>query len=236
MEWLAPVRTALAAAPRPVSLFFRDDDVGWRHDRLRPLLDVFAERMLPLDLAVIPAALDAALAAELTSRGSSIGLHQHGFAHLNHEHAGRKSEFGPSRGKALQRRDIQDGAERLARLLGPRLDPIFTPPWNRCARATGECLLELGFHALSRESEAEPLDLPGLQEVPVHVDWVRLAPPELGARLAGAIRRGGPVGLMFHHAEMDAADRRRAAALLTLLAGHACAEPRPMRELMGERR
>ena len=90
---------------------------------------------------------------------------------------------------------------------------------------------------LSRESRAEPLGVPGLRELSVHVDWVRLAPDELDERLAAAIRAGGPVGVMFHHEEMDAASLDRAADLLDLLAGHRSVRVRSMMELAlpGER-
>ena len=195
---------------------------------------------------MIPAALDAGLATELRARaggalGLGLGLHQHGYAHANHESArtgARKCEFGPSRGAAAQRRDIAAGRRRLADLLGPLVDPIFTPPWNRCTTATAVCLAELGFAALSREARAEPFGVPGLAELPVHLDWfahhggMRLQPAELAGRLARAIRAGGPVGVMFHHAIMDAGEMARAGELLALLAGHAAAAARPMRELV----
>ena len=151
-----------------------------------------------------------------------MGLHQHGLAHTNHEREGRKCEFGPSRALEAQRRDIEAGRDRLTDLLGDRVDPIFTPPWNRCTPDTGTALTELGFRVLSRESRAEPLGMPGLFELPVHIDWVRLSLLELGARIAGAIRSGGPVGLMFHHAVME--DMRPMSDLLTVLAGRVRAE------------
>jgi hypothetical protein len=230
MAWLDPVRAALDAAPRPVDVFFRDDDAGWSDDRLLALLDVFAARALPVDLAVIPAALDPALARELAAR--PVGLHQHGLAHVNHEPDGRKFEFGPSRPFAAQRRDIAAGAERLRELLGPRVDPIFTPPWNRCTADTERCLGELGFRVLSRESRAAPLGDLGLRELPVHVDFVRLATQELGERLARALGAGSPVGVMFHHAEMGRAERARADDLLALISGHEHAATRRMGELV----
>jgi peptidoglycan/xylan/chitin deacetylase (PgdA/CDA1 family) len=229
MNRLDPVRAALDAAPSPVTLFFRDDDIGWRNDRLRALLDVFAEHGLPLDLAVIPAALDPVLAEELKTHDGRIGLHQHGFAHLNHETNGRKFEFGPSRPPELQRRDIAAGAQRLAQLLGDRVETIFTPPWNRCTADTGRCLVDLGFRALSREAKAEPLGVPGLCEVPIHVDWCK---PDREERLARALINGGPTGVMFHHAEMDAAERERAGELLSLVACHPSARPHAMAELL----
>ena len=58
--------------------------------------------------------------------------------------------------------------------------------------------------------------MPDLFELPIHIDWVRLPPHELGARIAGAIQSGGPVGLMFHHAVME--DMRPISDLLSLLA------------------
>src|SRR3954451_22796727 len=138
-RWLDPVTAALDAAPAPVPVFFRDDDAGWADARLFDLLDRFAACSLPVDLAVIPMELDAALAEELAAR-PRVGLHQHGLAHVNHEREGRKHEFGPSRDAAAQRADIAAGRARLTDLLGDRVDPIFTPPWNRCTAATGDCL------------------------------------------------------------------------------------------------
>jgi hypothetical protein len=236
--WLRPVTAALDAAIAPVPVFFRDDDAGWGDARLFELLDRFSAQSLPVDLAVIPIELDRGLAAELAAR-AGVGLHQHGLAHVNHEREGRKHEFGPSRDAAAQRSDIAAGRERLAELLGKRVDPIFTPPWNRCTADTGRCLAELGFEVLSREARAAPLNVPGLRELPVSVDWFahrggqRLNPLELGARIAGAIGSGKPVGVMFHHAVMDAWDMRRAGELLSAIAGHERARPVLMMEAAG---
>ncbi len=93
--WLEPVHEALDRVPARVEIFFRDDDAGWRDDRLRSLIDLFARHELPLDLAVIPAELTPRLARELRARTANerVGLHQHGFAHRNHEH-----EEGKARG------------------------------------------------------------------------------------------------------------------------------------------
>jgi hypothetical protein len=233
MSWLDPVQAALDAAPAPVDVFFRDDDAGWRDDRLLALLDLFDEHALPLDLAVIPAALGNALAAELRARaGPLLGLHQHGFAHRNHEPGGRKHEFGPSRTHAEQCRDIERGAGRLRKLLGDAVDgSIFTPPWNRCTHVTARCLHELGFATLSRESRAEPFGVPGLGELPVHVDWCRLEALEIATRLATAIAQPGAAGVMLHHGVTDAAGRARVAELLALVRAHPNARPGLMREL-----
>jgi hypothetical protein len=189
----------------PIDIFFRDDDAGWADERLLELIGRFAEHGLPLDLAVIPAELTDDLAGALLERHA--GLHQHGFAHVNHEREGRKCEFGPSRGIDEQRADIAAGRERLATLLGDRLQPFFTPPWNRCTRDTAEC------------------------QVPVHLDVARLSPEEHDERFARHVAEGGPVGVMFHHAVMEPEDMARADHLLGLLAGHENVRPRKMAEL-----
>jgi len=218
---------SLDAAPRPVDVFFRDDDAGWEDARLLELIARFAEHGLPLDLAVIPAELDEPLAAQL--RDSHAGLHQHGYAHTNHQVEGRKCEFGPARDKAAQREDIARGQGTLQALLGDRLDPFFTPPWNRCTRDTAENLVELGFTLLSREHKAEPFGL--LPELPVHLDVARLTPDALDERFAGHIADGGPVGVMCHHGVMEPDDMARASGLLALLATHANVRARKMSEL-----
>jgi peptidoglycan/xylan/chitin deacetylase (PgdA/CDA1 family) len=236
-NWLRPVEAALDAAAAAVPVFFRDDDAGWGDVRLMDLLDRFAASRVPVDLAVIPLELDSGLAGELLAR-PRVGLHQHGLAHSNHEREGRKCEFGPARDAAAQRRDIEAGRARLADLLGTRVDPIFTPPWNRCTADTGRCLAALGFEVLSREARAAPLDVPGLVELPVSIDWFahrhgeRLRPAELGRRIADAVRGGGPVGVMLHHAVMDEADLGRVGELLSLVAGHRRARPARMMRLV----
>jgi peptidoglycan/xylan/chitin deacetylase (PgdA/CDA1 family) len=242
MTWLDPLRAVLERAPAPATLFLRDDDAGWHDERLFALLDLVAERGLPIDLAVIPAELRPQLASRLLDRMESsaapVGVHQHGLAHMNHERIGRKCEFGPARNPGAQRRDIATGRRLLVELLGPHVDPIFTPPWNRCTRDTGDCLASLGYLALSREARADRLEVRGLQELPVTVDWFahrkgeRISLDELGERLARAVEREGPVGIMFHHAEMGKAERSRASELLDLLAGHDNAVVWPMLALV----
>jgi len=218
---------SLDETAQPVEVFFRDDDAGWQDERLLELIARFAEHGLPLDLAVIPAELTPALAGRLAE--THVGMHQHGYAHTNHQVEGRKCEFGPARGHREQRSDIARGWAHLRELLGDRVDPFFTPPWNRCTRDTGEALVELAFELLSREHRAEPLGL--LPELPVHLDVARLSETELDERFAARARAGGPVGVMFHHAVMEADDMRRASELLALLARHERVVPRRMAEL-----
>jgi hypothetical protein len=219
--------SSLDESTQPVDVFFRDDDAGWEDERLLELIARFAACGLPLDLAVIPAELTPALADRLAS--THAGMHQHGFAHTNHQVEGRKCEFGPARDYDAQRADIAAGQERLRALLGDRVDPFFTPPWNRCTRDTGEALVSLGFTLLSREHRAEPLGL--LRELSVHLDVARLSPLELDERFAERVRAGGPVGVMFHHGVMAPEAMARASSLVAVLAAHENVVPRAMRDL-----
>jgi hypothetical protein len=242
--WLDELRRVLDAATRPITFFFRDDDAGWANRQLFALLDLFVRHALPVDLAAIPCALTPALAAELRARIANapdmLAVHQHGFAHLNHQADGRKCEFGDARTRELQQQDIELGRRLLGELHGLPVGDIFTPPWNRCTSMTGECLRRAGFHTLSRDVTARPLNIAGLSELPVTIDWfarrkgVRLERGALGTLLAdAAAKSASPVGLMFHHAQMEAAELRCAGELFALLAAHTHARCLLMRELIG---
>ena len=245
---LKALRQALDAAPDAVRFFLRDDDAGWDDARLFALLDCTARAGVPIDLAVIPQATEAGLASSLCMRidaaPGTIGVHQHGFEHVSHESVQRKCEFGDSRELAAQRRDLCAGRERLQQNFGARLDAIFTPPWNRCCAATPALLAVLGYSALSRDRGAPPqLALP---ELPVDVDWCRhfravdddglAGVDRVGFDLAKRVRSGAPVGLMLHHAEMDARHLADLSMLLQLTRERPNARWLSMRELIAERR
>jgi hypothetical protein len=212
IDWLQPIKDVLENAKKPVRLFFRDDDAGWSTDRLLALLDMFAKAEIPIDLAVIPEALDAKLTDELLLRNQQstnmLGLHQHGYTHSNNEQEGRKCEFGGSRTKAQQLDDIGRGQKILQAQLGKTLDPFFTPPWNRCTQETVECLEELDFKLLSRDITAKQFTSTKVKQIPVHVDWSKFIKtssllPELGWAIASHLESSNPTGIMLHHADMD---------------------------------
>jgi predicted glycosyltransferase len=240
-EWLIPVRHALDGLSHPASLFFRDDDCGWSDDRLLLLLDIFADFSVPVDLAAIPAALSSAFAQKLSRRMAAhpehLRIHQHGYAHLNHEPEGKKCEFGPARDYQSQRSDIEKGQRRLAELLGAAPDPIFTPPWNRCTAVTALCLTELGFQLLSRDAHGVPFEGFGVRELPIAADWfahrkkVRLDRKEWGRSLAEQLKNKDHVGIMLHHAVMDGEEMQALAELLSVLARHRNANCQTMQSL-----
>jgi hypothetical protein len=242
MSWLDPLKKALDSIPHSVSFFFRNDDAGWEDARLFELVYLFARHNVPIDLAVIPRSISTSTAARLRNLAErfpdKLSLHQHGYAHLNHELNGRKCEFGETRSRDLQLADINHGKELLRDLFGPITAPIFTPPWNRCTSATADCLREASFTLLSRDITASPLNARGLMELPIAVDWfakrkgIRLAPNELADSLGAAAQRHGPVGLMLHHALMDEDDCARLGELLQLVSSHPQARCVLMRDLI----
>ena len=241
-NWLDPLRRNVDDAPEPISFFFRDDDVGWEDARLFDLLDVFAQYEVPIDLAVIPKSISRPTAGRLRTlvaeRPEHVSVHQHGFAHVNHEQTGRKCEFGDSRTSDLQHADIAAGKEMLNDLLGPITDSIFTPPWNRCTASTAACLQKEGFTLLSRDITAKQLDIPALTELPVSIDWfghrkkVRLTPDEIGASLSAAVSSQAPVGVMLHHALVDDEEREMIGELLKLLSSRSQVRCRLMRNIV----
>jgi hypothetical protein len=237
--WLQPVLEAVGSIATDIKFFIRDDDGGWGDEALLSLLDTLATRSIPIDVAVIPMAVKHPMVDELRYRKQTaphlLGLHQHGFQHLNHEPDGRKCEFGPSRSPYLQADDILQGQCLMREMFGPSADNIFTPPWNRCTQETVKVLQTYGFRALSRNRSATPLDLQSIRELPVALDWQRPRPDlhalalELAALIHGAAEEGAlPIGIMLHHAVMSDHDRKALLQLLDLLRAQANVVFKPM--------
>jgi hypothetical protein len=241
-DWLDPVRASLDGLADPVSFFIRDDDAGWGNERLYRLLDVTELRRVNIDVAAIPTAMDTALARQLryivAHSDGRVVVHQHGFAHANHETTGRKGEFGASRPAGAQRRDLLAGRQRLEDHLALALPSLFTPPWNRCTRVTAEILVELGYRILSRDAGAKPFSLGRLAELPIHLDWtgkhgVRTGPEMFGSAIGNVLATTRtPVGLMLHHETMDSDDRRLLAELLAVMTSHPMWRPCSMSQAL----
>lgn len=241
MNWLSALEKQLDETPRPITFFFRDDDAGWGDRQLLALLDLFAVHHVPVDLAAIPTALSPPLVGELNRRlmamPAHIGIHQHGYSHINHEVNGRKYEFGPTRSSSEQYADLAAGQACLQAHFALFVDPIFTPPWNRCTRETVAQIERLGFRALSRDHSAPEMPLGKLVELPVAVDWCRYSHegsegfPAMSRRIADESCMPQSVGIMLHHAVMESGQLMRLSELLSLLAEHAHAECKLMREI-----
>jgi hypothetical protein len=243
---MTQVLQALDTVKVPINAFIRDDDAGWEDARLMNLLDVAERSGVPIDLAAIPLAVSHALARDLCIRidrnPDRLGVHQHGYAHTNHQADGRASEFGSANDLDSQRLDLERGRALLLQQFGHRLDAIFTPPWNRCASSTPGLLGELGYTALSRDRGATPQH--AISELSVDIDWCKhygIGGLEAVARaltraIHGHILDALPLGLMLHHAVMDAGELAQLEELLGILGKHPGVRWTPMREMCSNRK
>jgi len=194
-------------------VFFRADDVGIPGPSFFRLISLFREHRVPLTLGVVPAWLTTTrwqAILEVCRKDHSLWCWiQHGWRHVNHESQGKKMEFGPSRSFAHKRRDLRLGLYRLRHLVGDKLVPVFTPPWNRCDGETLLVVQELGYDGLSRSVAAEP---PAPAEVPEYAVTV-----DLHTRKEKVAEKGwqslfqelrssltnGLCGIMIHHQRMN---------------------------------
>lgn len=216
MNAFQAVAAVLAGRQTPIRVFFRNDDGGWADRRLQELANEFVRQELPLDIAVIPEALSEQsieLISEILNASDKIAIHQHGFAHTNHQLSGRSCEFGSDRNYQQQHRDIAAGQKILAAAFSSQLTPIFTPPWNRCTSDTTAALKLLGVEYLSRIAGSDPI-ASTLPELPVAIDWlkkrkrVRLNTAELIEYICGLLNTDEQVvGVMLHHEHMDQDNR-----------------------------
>lgn len=246
-SWLDPVRAVLdEAADRPADWFFRDDDAGWADGELWRLADTFAARAVALDIAAIPSAIVQETARRLRGlvRAGVARIYQHGKSHRNHEPVGRRCEFGPSRRAAEQLADLATGRELLNARLHGLVEPVFVPPWNRCADLTIGLLTELGFSGISRDLPGTRLHAPGFGEAGIRADWTRLwregGPESLGRELATAISQaagpgtGGTLGVMLHHATLTPEQMLALSDLLTVVRDHPGARLSSLTELVSQ--
>lgn len=218
--WTAPLPLdtekklrAIVSAYRNTPIFFRADDIGGKKDSLfDPLMELFVVHRIPLCLAVVPTWIDTAIWAKYEKyqpQSTQWCWHQHGYSHTNHEHTGKKAEFGLTRSENDIKQDIVNGKNKLASLLGDAFTPVFTPPWNRCSSQTLQTLSEQSFCAVSRSWQATPLppeDLPDIQiNIDLHtrkeqdaaISWKALYTELRQAADAGLM------GIMLHHQLMN---------------------------------
>ncbi len=204
-------------AQRPVTLWWRDDDVTQPTDALSRLLALAVDYAIPCTLAVIPDPVHASLVPYVNDVPLAFPV-QHGYRHANHASRGeKKAEFGGHRTPQDDKDDLLNGRDKL---LGfKRLSPVFVPPWNRITDDLKPTLAASGFVGLSqfgpRKSE---ITQGGLRQVNTHIDIInwradrRFAgePVILGhirdhlrARRLGSVDADEPTGLLTHHLVHD---------------------------------
>ncbi len=232
-----------SAAGLTVRAWWRDDDLSAPGPGLNRLLEhARALAAVPL-LAVIPAGVGTALAERLDGEPVAIGVH--GWSHANHESAGRKAEFGPSRPPERAWSDLARAHARIRDLFGHRAAAVLVPPWNRIRPDLVDRLPGLGFDLLSTHGfRPAPGAVAGLVQVNTHLDVIAwrgdrrfigadAMARELAGRLA-ACRTAGPaepVGLLTHHLVMSASDWSGFARVCTALMAHPAVRMIDSREL-----
>lgn len=196
-------------------LWLRDDDAGPWTAGLAAWLDWLAARSLPAALAVVPAWLEAPT-AEAILKAPQLAVLQHGIAHANHAAPGAKRiELGGTQGRKALRFGLEQGRRRLERTFAERFLPVLVPPWNRIDADVEAMLPQLGYSAISTFHGRQAPAVPGLQRIDTHIDVIdwrarRLRPlAALDAELdhlAEALAEK-PIGILTHHAELDAETR-----------------------------
>ncbi|WP_457574116.1 polysaccharide deacetylase family protein [Desulfolithobacter sp.] len=201
------------ATERDLIICFRADDIGRMDSKFIAMMELFQHFQTPLNLAVVPCWIDQPSWETMDRFHVASPLwcwHQHGLAHSNHQGPeSKKAEFGEDRAPEDIRRDLRAGRDHLRNLLGDLFCPVFTPPWNRCSRATLECLPSLGFQAVSRFRNARPLPPAELPDLAMNVDLHtrKESEPEQGMNnllqeLEQAAQTGF-AGIMLHHQLMN---------------------------------
>lgn len=205
--------------------WWRDDDAIAPTRPLESLSELSQAVDIPVHIAIIPKFATPELARYIAPTAHFIPV-VHGFAHLNHAAANvKKSEFPENRSAEATNDDIKTALTRLTVLFGPRLAPMFVPPWNRIAPRHIPALAAAGYTALSTFTPRQnPLAAPDLSQslaqINTHfdpIDWRQtrslVEPDRLISQLVQDLRnrREGhtdnsePYGLLTHHLVHDTA-------------------------------
>jgi predicted glycosyltransferase len=204
-----------AAAGAPLRFWWRDDDAVAPTPALDRLLALRTRYGMPLALAVIPAAVEPALAGRLAGE-PRVDVILHGSDHRNRAAPGAKKQelFAVPEGAARAR--LAAGRDRLADLFGTRFLPVLAPPWNRIDPALIADLPGLGLIGLSTFGQRYEAAAAGLLPlVDTHIDpidWGGGGRHDPGDSLAEtarwaeeSLRRPVPaIGILSHHLRHDA--------------------------------
>lgn len=211
-------------AGKVATLWWRDDDAVAPTARLDRLLSIASG--VPVSLAVVPANAEPELAQWLahylrSAPKASVAVLQHGWRHLNHSRAGKKSEFPAERPSAEVEFELAAGRVRLRALFETRAQSVFVPPWNRFDDSLLVLLAHCGLTGISRaqpRSAARPAL--GIIEVNIHIDLVAWTGGRgfvgeeaaldgllghLRERRLRTVRADEPTGILTHHLVQDEA-------------------------------
>ena len=175
-DW-SPLDRALESwGDAPLPLWWRDDDAVEPTPALERLGEMSQSTGLPVHLAIIPAGATRALGERIAGDDRFLPL-VHGWVHENHEHEGKKSEFGVARPLEVRQGQAAQAFVRLEQALGHPPLPVFVPPWNRIADDMAPALAGAGYRALSTFTPREaPMAAEGLHRINTHldpIDWRR---------------------------------------------------------------
>jgi hypothetical protein len=204
---------------RPIRFWWRDDDAVADTPQLDRLLGLAKRYEAGIGLAVIPANIEASLAARLVDEPKAFAL-VHGWSHANHASAGeKKAEFGAHRALDIMAAQAERSLHLAKDRLGAKLLPVFVPPWNRISRELIPHLPHLGLQGLSTfRDRTAAYPAAGLVQINTHIDPIdwhgtrSLADPALiVGSLAKAVERrissdadaDEPIGLLTHHLVHD---------------------------------
>jgi hypothetical protein len=142
----------------------------------------------------------------------------HGWCHANHAASGKKSEYPTERHPVEVADELDEGRQRLRSLFGPRVLPVFVPPWNRVADRFLPLLAEAGLTTVSQQAPRLTALPDGIAALDVDLDVTAWhgdrgfigVGPALGRLIAGlrARRESGDdsaIGVLTHHLIMDRA-------------------------------
>ena len=215
------------AMGRAVEFWWRDDDAAQPNPALQRLAALAAAAQMPLALAAVPDAAEAALCACL---GGSVCVLQHGVDHRNRAAAGeRKTEFSDAEPPEAALARLAQGRKRLSALTEGRALDVLVPPWNRMSPWLVSQLPRAGFSGLSRYGARSAVEAAsGLRQLNTHVDiiaWnagrgfagedaaLAQAVRHLAARRTGAADPLEATGWLTHHVCHDEAAWRFLAEL-----------------------
>ena len=220
-------------APMKAVFWWRDDDAVASTPALHRLLSLQNDLDLPLHIAAIPALASPCLAQKIDGcAGRRVRILAHGWKHDNRAAVAEvTSEFPASRSPADVRRELRMGQRLLADMFGPRLAPVFVPPWNRFACRLVGLLDEAGFTHLSMDGDFHVAKIPTCNVHADVIDWRTTKAAHLDTLLATivtalrlrrwqVIPKSAPIGVVTHHRAHDESIWKLTFTLLCRLKTH----------------